>query len=93
MTYYITPVFESHRTHIAAMQWFPKGFGFNKYTLAQNNSSEVNILATLGDDGYIHIWDLKSMDRTVKNDTSNYIRPVLKVEANKMDCKIFLFNI
>lgn len=91
-TFYITPIFESHKTHITAMKWFPKNYSFTKYNLVTNNSNESTILATLGEDGQVLIWDIKNMDRSVKNDINNYIKPVLKVEVNKMDCKLF-YNI
>lgn len=85
-TYYITPIFESHRTHINAMQWFPKNFSFTKYNLVQNTSGEVGILATLAEDGQVLLWDMKNFDRTIFNDTSNYIKPIVRCEINKMDC-------
>lgn len=86
-TYYITPIFESHRTHINAMQWFPKNFSFTKYNLVQNTSNEVGILATLAEDGQVLLWDMKNFDRSIFNDTSNYIKPTIRCEINKMDCK------
>lgn len=87
-TFYITPTTESHRTHINAMKWFPKNFNFTKYNLVQNNSGEVSVLATLGEDGQVLIWDMKNFDRSDFNDTSKYIKPVIRCEINKMDCKI-----
>jgi len=80
-------MFESHKTHINAMKWFPKNFSFFKYNLIQNNSGEQTVLATLGEDGQVLIWDMKQFDRTTVNDTSDYIRPVIRCEINKMDCK------
>lgn len=68
------------------MQWFPKNFGFTKYNLTQNNSGEVSILATLAEDGQVLLWDIKNHDKTIKNDISNYIKPVIRCEINKMDC-------
>lgn len=91
-TFFITPNFESHKTHITSMKWFPKNFGFTKYNLVANNSNETTILATLAEDGQVLIWDIKNFDRSIKNDTSNYIKPVIRVEINKLDCKFyFLF--
>jgi hypothetical protein len=89
-TFYITPIFESHRTQITSIKWFPINYSFNKYALSQNNSNESTLLASLAEDGQVLIWDMKNFDHTtVKNDTSNYIKPVIKVEVNKMDCKPF----
>jgi hypothetical protein len=89
-TYYITPNFESHKAHITSMKWFPKNYSFTKYALTTNNSNETTILATLGEDGQVLIWDMKNFDKTIKNDTSNYIKPVIRVEINKLDCKLLL---
>lgn len=69
------------------MKWFPKNFAFNKHNLIANSSNEANLLATLGEDGQVLIWDMKSFDKTVRNDTSNYLKPVVRVEVNKIDCK------
>ena len=93
-TYYITPIFESHKTHLNSMKWFPKNYSFAKYNLTQNTSGDVSLLATLGEDGLILIWDMKNFDRSVFNDTSNYIKPIMRCEVNKMDCnKKFIFKI
>lgn len=73
------------------MKWFPKNFSFTKYNLVQNNTGEVSILATLAEDGQVLIWDMKGFDRSVVNDTSNYIKPLIRCEINKMDCIKFVF--
>lgn len=91
-TYFITPLFESHKSSVTAMKWFPKNYSFNRSNLIQNNSNDSSLLASLAEDGQVLIWDIKNLDRMIKNDTSNYIRPVIRVEVNKMDCKLNIFN-
>lgn len=61
-----------------------------------NESGESTLVATLGEDGLVLIWDLKEYDLQSRGETSPYYisKPVLKVEVNKMDCKkliLFLF--
>ena len=69
------------------MKWFPPNFSFTKYNLVENKSNEVGILATLAEDGQVLLWDMKNFDRSIINDTSNYIKPTVRCEINKMDCK------
>lgn len=74
------------------MKWFDKGITYYKYNLqiSQTMPDDVHSLATLGEDGQIMIWDFsgKNLDRSVKNDISNCIKPLLKVEIFKVDCII-----
>ena len=93
-SYYINLIADAHKTHITAMRWFDRGIIIHKYNLAQstNNPNDVTVLATIGEDGQILIWDLKNLDRTIKNDTSNCIKPIIRTEVNKMDCKFIIFN-
>lgn len=69
------------------MRWFPKNYSFAKYNLVQNTSEKSSILATLGEDGQVLIWDIEKLDRTIKNDVNNYIKPVIRAEINKVDGK------
>ena len=93
-SYYINLIADAHKTHITAMRRFDRGIIIHKYNLAQstNNPNDVTVLATIGEDGQILIWDLKNLDRTIKNDTSNCIKPIIRTEVNKMDCKFIIFN-
>lgn len=84
--FYITGIAESHKTHINAMKWLPKGFSYYKYQLNYNeNLQEINLLATVAEDGLVCIWDILHLDKTIKNEVSNYIKPVLRVEVNRLD--------
>lgn len=83
-TSYISPIFESHKTHITSMKWFPKGVGYLKYNLVNVTTNECNLLATLGEDGQVLIWDIK--DKITKEE-NNYMKPVIRIEVTKMDCK------
>ena len=71
------------------MQWFPKSMHFQKGHLQSNESGESTLLATLGEDGLVLIWDLKEYDLQSRGETSPFSisKPTLKVEVNKMDCK------
>jgi len=91
-SYYITQIAESHKTHITAMMWFEKGVTTNKYQVVQStsNPNDATALATVGEDGMVYIWDIKNLDRSIKNDISNCIKPIIRTEVNKMDCKINL---
>jgi WD40 repeat protein len=68
------------------MKWFPPGYYVHKGSIQYNaTNKEVSLLATLGEDGMLHVWDIKSLDRSTKNDVSNHIRPVIKADINKAD--------
>ncbi len=71
------------------MKWFDKGVMVHKHNLTQNlnNPNDVTVLVTIGEDGQILVWDLKTLDRNIKNDTANCIKPAIRTEVNKMDCK------
>lgn len=85
-TYYITGITESHKSNINSMKWLDKGFSFHKYQLNYNeNVNDINLLATVAEDGQVSIWDILHLDKTIKNEVSNYIKPVIKVEINKID--------
>eukprot|EP00340_Litonotus_pictus_P001863 CAMPEP_0170522126 /NCGR_PEP_ID=MMETSP0209-20121228/7573_1 /TAXON_ID=665100 ORGANISM="Litonotus pictus, Strain P1" /NCGR_SAMPLE_ID=MMETSP0209 /ASSEMBLY_ACC=CAM_ASM_000301 /LENGTH=754 /DNA_ID=CAMNT_0010809469 /DNA_START=66 /DNA_END=2333 /DNA_ORIENTATION=+ len=85
-TFYITGISESHKTHINSMKWLPKGYNYHKYQLNYNESlNEINLLATVAEDGQVCIWDILHLDKTIKNEVSNYIKPVLRLEVNKLD--------
>jgi hypothetical protein len=88
-TSYLTTIIDSHRTHITCLRWFPKGYIFNKQNLSYNSSSTTcNALATIAEDGQCIIWDIKDLMDTNKINKPDYtIRPVIRVELNKMDCK------
>lgn len=92
-TYYINLIADGHKTHVSTMKWFDRGIIIHKYQIAPNPKekelNDVNTLATMGEDGQILIWDFKTLDRTIKNDTSNCIKPLIRIEVNKMDCKCF----
>lgn len=87
-SYYINLIADAHKTHITAMKWFDKGIVIHKYNLSESttNKNDVTVLATIAEDGQILIWDFKGLDRSIKNDTSNCIKPIIKTEVNKMDC-------
>ena len=85
-TYFITPIPESHKTHITSMKWFPAGYSFHKYQLQYSPEiKDINLLATIAEDGQVLVWDCKNFDRTIKNEIGNYIKPVLRIEINKID--------
>lgn len=85
-TFYITSIQESHKTHLTGMKWFPAGYSFHKHQLQYNESSkDIMLLTTCAEDGQVLIWDTKHLDSTVKNEVNNYIKPVLRVDINKMD--------
>ncbi len=86
-TYYITSVPVSHKTHVVDMKWFPMNYSFHKLNLIKNNSNQQSILASMGEDGCVMVWDVVNYDKTVKNDTNNYLRPVFSTEVNKVDGK------
>lgn len=67
------------------MKWLKPGLTIHKGTFKQTENKDVGLLATLGEDGFLLIWDIKNLDRTTKNDVSNYIRPALRVEIYKLD--------
>lgn len=91
--FYITQVIDSHKTHITSMKWFPKNLNFHKSNLIANETNEVSLLATLGEDGQMLVWDLKTVDPN-KNDNIPYnLRTVHRVEINKMDCKLIIIFI
>ena len=71
------------------MKWFPKNYSFHKSHLTANESGESTLLATLGEDGQVLIWDLKYYEmNSNRGDVTPYnLRPALRVEINKMDCK------
>jgi hypothetical protein len=74
------------------MKWFPKNYHFHKSHLTANESGECTLLATLGEDGLVLIWDLKynEMNSNRGDSTPYNLRPTLKVEVNKFDCMIVL---
>ena len=41
----------------------------------------------MGEDGCVMVWDVINYDKTVKNDTNSYLRPVFSTEVNKVDGK------
>jgi hypothetical protein len=67
------------------MKWFPINYSFHKLNLVKNTSNQQTILASLGEDGCVMIWDVVNYDKTVKNDTNSYLRPVFSTEVNKVD--------
>jgi len=73
------------------MKWFDKGISLYKSNLVQKPefANEVSVLATLGEDGHILVWNLswKDFDRNTKNETSACCKPVIRTEINKLDCK------
>lgn len=85
-TFYITGISESHKTHLNSMKWLDKGFSYYKYQLNFNEKhNDYNLLATIAEDGQVCIWDILHLDKTIKNEVSNYIKPVIKIEINKLD--------
>lgn len=91
-TFYITPISESHKSYITGFKWFPPGYSFHKYQMQYNQSiKDINIFATISDDGQILVWDCKNFDRTIKNEVGNYIKPVLKIEVNRFDFNLKAF--
>lgn len=90
-TFLQTSIAESHKTHITSMKWFPPGYIYHKYNLLQTEKTDVNLLGTVAEDGQVFIWDILNLDRTVINNTNDHIRPVLKVEVNKLD-SLFKIN-
>jgi len=71
------------------MKWLPKNYNFHKSHLTSNESGECTLLATLGEDGLVLIWDLKyyEMNNNRGDNTPYNLRPVMRIEINKMDCK------
>jgi WD40 repeat protein len=86
--HYISHISDSHKTHISSMKWFPKNYNFTKSKqLANNDSGQSYLLATLGEDGQVLIWDLKPNEISSRLDSTPYnMKPVVKVEVNIMDC-------
>ena len=83
----MTSLNDSHRMRISSLKWFPKGFFLHKGLLQFNSASnEVALLASLGEDGQILIWDMKNFEHSVENDVNTYIK-YIRVEVNKVDGK------
>ncbi len=83
-------VIDSHKTHISAIRWFPKNYQVFKYSFTQKETGEVQLLATIAEDGMLLVWDLKRLADPSKNDGIPYsLRPVHRVEVNKMDSKFY----
>jgi len=90
-TFYITSISVSHKSHVVDMKWFPINYSFHKLNLIKNSSNQQSILASMGEDGCVMVWDVINYDKTVKNDTNNYLRPVFSTEVNKVDGKSRVF--
>jgi hypothetical protein len=91
--FYITQVIDSHKTHITSMKWFPKNVQLLKYNFITKETNEVQLLATIGEDGIVLVWDFKRLPDPSKNDGIPFIlRPVHKVEVYKMD-SIYFFKL
>jgi len=72
------------------MKWFPEDFQMLKGNFVNKVTNEVQLLTTIAEDGTVLIWDLKRLADPSKNDFIPYnMRPVHRVEINKMDCIIF----
>lgn len=84
-TFYITSISESHKTHVTGMKWFPAGYTYKNQLIFNKDANEVFLLATLAEDGQVLIWDTRNFDKTSKNEVGNFIKPVLRVEINKVD--------
>ncbi len=67
------------------MKWFPINYSFYKMNLVKNNSNQRGVLATIGEDGCVMVWDVINYDKTIKNDTNSYLRPIFNTEVNKVD--------
>jgi hypothetical protein len=75
------------------MKWLPKNYHFHKSHLTTNDSGECTLMATLGEDGLVLIWDLKyyEMNNNRGDNTPYNLRPAMRIEINKMDCKSNFF--
>ena len=72
------------------MKWFPKNINFtkNKSGIVVNDSEQSTILATLGEDGLVLLWDLKHNELNNRTDITLFnMKPLIRVEVNRMDCK------
>jgi hypothetical protein len=82
-TFYITSVPVSHKTIVVDLKWFPPNLTFYKLNLTKSNSQESTILASLGEEGTVILWE--NIDTSIKNDTNNYIKPIFTTEVHKVD--------
>ena len=89
--YNISSLHESHKGRVTALKWFPPGYSINKknqIVYSKEDEKEVGVVASLGEDGQVIVWDYKGLElgegKSIQNDVNNYIRTI-HVEINKVD--------
>ena len=88
--YNISSLHESHKGRVTALKWFPPGYSINKKNqiIFSEEEKDVCILASLGEDGQVIVWDYKGLElgegKSIQNDVNNYIKAI-HVEINKVD--------
>ena len=88
--YNLSSLYESHKSKVTSLKWFPPGYFINKKKQIIYDPEEKNccIIASLGEDGQIILWDYKGLElgdpKSVCNDINKYILAI-HIEVNKVD--------
>lgn len=89
-TFVLTSPTDSHKGKITSIRWFPAGYTTNKKNqiIHLDDIKESALVATLGDDGMVIIWNIRDIElgtgKEMENDVNRYIKSI-KIEINKVD--------